>query len=263
LKSTSVPEHLQIGDERVHLGDFGRVAVEVAHVGLGIAREEIAHAGRIGARLRLDVDARLGDLIVAIGHADRAVGGEVGGDRCVIQFGRGEERVAGHHRLRHDSAWIDQVRDVPFVGIFAADAREVRPGALRAPLKRMVVHALGGERIMAVAFDLVAQGADHLRMAQIAALAHVDVAAGKLERRVGPHAVDLLDRALEVEQRRNLEDSTDRDHQQNADDQQDRVVLENAVAGHQRHGVPHSAGWSAMRGSASARSPCRTVIHRL
>ena len=47
---------------------------------------------------------------------------------------------------------------------------------------------------MAVALDLVAQRADHLAVAEIAALADVDVAAGKLERRVGPHALHLLDR---------------------------------------------------------------------
>ena len=59
----------------------------------------------------------------------------------------------------------------------------------------MVVHALGGEAVVAVALDLVAQRADHLAVADVAALADVDVAAGQLERRVGPHALHLLDRA--------------------------------------------------------------------
>ena len=81
-----------------------------------------------------------------------------------------------------------QMVAVPFVGIFAADAREIRAGALRAPLERVVVHAFGGQRIMAVALDLVAQRADHLRVAEIAAFAHVNIASGELERRVGPHA---------------------------------------------------------------------------
>src|SRR5205085_964023 len=87
-----------------------------------------------------------------------------------------------------------------------------------------------------VALDLVAQGTDHLRMAEIAALADIDVAAGELERRVGPDAVDHLDRALEVEQRRDLDETADRDHQQNADDQDDRVLFENLVACPERHG---------------------------
>ena len=51
---------------------------------------------------------------------------------------------------------------VPFVGVLRADAGEIRAGALRAPLERPVVHALGRERIVAVALDLVAQRPDHL-----------------------------------------------------------------------------------------------------
>ena len=54
------------------------------------------------------------------------------------------------------------MRDMPFVGIFAADAREIGTGALGTPLERMVVHALGRERVMAVAFDFIAQRPDHL-----------------------------------------------------------------------------------------------------
>ena len=103
-----------------------------------------------------------------------------------------------------------EMGDMPLVGIFAADAGEIRAGALRAPLERMVVHALRRERVMPVALDLVAQRPDHLRMAEIAALADVDVAPGELERRVGPHALDLLDRALQIEQRRDLDDAADR-----------------------------------------------------
>ena len=83
---------------------------------------------------------------------------------------------------------------------------------------------------MAVALDLVAQRADHLRVAEIAALAHVDVASGELERRVGPHAVDLFDRVLQVEQRHDLDEAADRDHDQDADDEDDRVLLEDGVS---------------------------------
>ena len=49
-------------------------------------------------------------------------------------------------------------------------------------LEGMVVHALGRERVMAVALDLVAQRPDHLRVTIVAALAHIDVAAGEFER---------------------------------------------------------------------------------
>ena len=208
----------------------------------------------LGGRLRLEVGACAGDLLVRIGHADRAVGREMRGDRAVVEVGRGEEAVTGHHRLRHDRARVDQMRDVPFVRIFAADAGEVRPGALRSPLERMVVHALGGERVVAVALDLVAQRADHLRVAGVAALADVDVAAGELERRVGPHAPGLLDGAVEIEQRGDLDQAADRDDDQHADHQQDRVLLERLLQRHDRapHSAGASAGWRALAGTSPA-----------
>src|SRR5215213_4759735 len=115
---------------------------------------------------------------------------------------------------------------MPLVGVFAADAREIRAGSLRSPLERPVVHALGRERVVTVTLDFVTQRADHLRVAVVAALAHIDVAASELERRIGPHAVYLLDRALEVEQRRDLDEAADRDYDQNADDENNGVLLE-------------------------------------
>ena len=102
-------------------------------------------------------------------------------------------------------ARVPEVVAVPLVGVLAADPGEVRTGALRSPLEGVVVHALGGEREVPVALDLVAHRADHLAVAEVAALADVDVAARELERRVGPHALDILDRALEVEERHDLD----------------------------------------------------------
>ena len=58
----------------------------------------------------------------------------------------------------------------------------------------MVVHALGGQAVMAIPLDLVAKRTDHLLMAGVAALADVDVAAHQLERGIGPHALHTLDR---------------------------------------------------------------------
>ena len=118
---------------------------------------------------------------------------------------------------------------VPIVGIFAADPRQIGAVALRAPLERMIVLALGGERIMPVALDLVAQRPDHLRVAQIAALADIDIAAGELERRIGPHAVRRLDRAFQIEQRHDFDEAADRDDDQDADQQQDRVAFQDPV----------------------------------
>ena len=149
-----------------------------------------------------------------------------------------QPRIVRHDRARHHRARILQMVAVPVVGILAADAGEIGTGALAAPLERLVVHALGRERIMAVALDLVAQRADHLRMAEVAAFAHIDVAAGELERRIGPHAVDLLDRVLQVEQRHDLDEAADRDHDQDADHKDDRVLLEDCVSLPERHGRP-------------------------
>jgi hypothetical protein len=82
---------------------------------------------------------------------------------------------------------------------------------------------------VAVALGFVAQRPDHLRVAVVAALAHVDVAAGQFQRRIGPHARHRLDRALGLEdQRHDLDEAADgHDHQRSADGQQDRVLLEN------------------------------------
>ncbi len=79
---------------------------------------------------------------------------------------------------------------------------------------------------MAVALDLVAQRADHLAMADIATLADIDVAAGELQRRVGTHAVNLLDRAVHPKEWRNLHRAADSDDDEDADQQEDRIFFE-------------------------------------
>ena len=81
-----------------------------------------------------------------------------------------------------------EMRAMPFVAVAAADARQVRTGALGAELERMVVDALAGQRIVAVTLGLGAQRPDHLRVAVVATLADVDVAAFERQRRVGLHA---------------------------------------------------------------------------
>src|SRR3954447_17017586 len=97
-------------------------------------------------------------------------------------------------------------------------------------------------------------------MAVIAALAHVDVAAGKLEGCVRSHAVNLLDRALQVKQRRDLDEPAERDHDQHADQQDDRVLLEDRMLLPERH-LYHSAGTS-LGASAGSDSPAFTVCQR-
>src|SRR5215472_13087549 len=99
----------------------------------------------------------------------------------------------------------------------------------------MVVHAFRRQRIMPVALDFVAQRPDHLRVTEITSFAYVDRAPCQLERRIGPHAIDLLDRALEIEERCDLDDAADGDYEQNADDQKDRILFENLVPSPERH----------------------------
>ena len=123
---------------------------------------------------------------------------------------------------------------LPLIRVLAADAREIRTRALRAPLERVIVHALGRKTVVAVALDLVAQCADHLAVTAVTAFAHVDVPAGLLERRVGPHALHLLDRAVDPEQRRDLHQAADRDDHQDADQQDQRILLKDFVF----HGRP-------------------------
>src|SRR4051812_30159291 len=100
-------------------------------------------------------------------------------------------------------------------------------------------------------------------MAEVASLADVDVAAGQFERRVGANAVDHLDGALEVEQRRDLDQTADGDHHQDSRDQDDRVLFEDLVPVPEGHGRTYSAGWSSRAACASSASPALTVIQRL
>ena len=47
---------------------------------------------------------------------------------------------------------------MPVVGVAAADARQIRPGALGAELERMVVDRFAGQRVVAVALGLERNG---------------------------------------------------------------------------------------------------------
>ena len=141
----------------------------------------------------------------------------------------GQEGIGRHDRFRHHALRVLQMLDMPGVRIAVADARQVRPGALRPPLERVVVHAFGGEAVMAIAFDLVAERPDHLAVAVVAALAHVDVAARQLERGVGAHPLHLLDGRIDPEQRRDLDDAADGDGDQREQAEQRDVALQRAV----------------------------------
>src|SRR5579872_2581970 len=128
----------------------------------------------------------------------------------------------------------------------------------------MVVHAFRSQRIVPIAFDLVTQRADHLGMAKVAPFPDIDVAAGQLQRRVRPHAVDHFDRAFEVEQRCDLDQAANGDDSQDSHNQDDRVRFEDLVSTIEGHGEPYSAGWSSPVASVvSLVSGALTVIQRL
>nr|AZF98843.1 hypothetical protein [Mesorhizobium ciceri] len=96
---------------------------------------------------------------------------------------------------------------------------------------------------MAIALNFVAERPDHLAMTEVAALAHIDVAPDKFERRIGAHAFHLLDRIVEIEERRDLDDAADRHHEQRANEKKRGVLLDDCVFVHQAHYLaPDRAG---------------------
>jgi hypothetical protein len=90
---------------------------------------------------------------------------------------------------------------------------------------------------VAVAQRLGAQGADHLRVAVVATLADVDVAAGELHRVERLQAGNRLRRRALEEQRHDLDDPADRDDQQDQHDHQEIVGLDPLVAGGRARGA--------------------------
>ncbi len=98
-------------------------------------------------------------------------------------------------------ARVHQMQALPVIGILATNARQIRAGALGAPLKGAVIDRFVGGGIMAVALGFEAQCADHLRVTQVAAFAHIDVAPGQAQRRVGLDVQGLDLQRMDVERR--------------------------------------------------------------
>jgi hypothetical protein len=88
-----------------------------------------------------------------------------------------EEGKSRHVGLRHDVARIDQVGTLPLVGVTATDAMQVRTGTLGTPLERVVINELAGHRIVPVTLGFSTERTNHLRMAEEAAFADIDVTA--------------------------------------------------------------------------------------
>ena len=141
----------------------------------------------IGSGLAISVGLRVGDHFVRVGHPDRAKSLEVQPEVIAPQRRSQEPSISRHDRFPHDVAGIVQVGDMPFVGILAADPRQIRSGSLGAPKHGVVVFGFDRKRVGAVTLDLIAQSADHLRVTGVAAFADVDVASREFERRIDAH----------------------------------------------------------------------------
>ncbi|MNW07427.1 hypothetical protein D3C71_2040310 [compost metagenome] len=74
-------------------------------------------------------------------------------------------------------------------------------------------------------------------MTDVAAFANVDVAAREFQRRIGPHAFDLLDGVFEIEQRRDFNDAADRNDEERANEQQCCVAFQQGVFVENGHGL--------------------------
>ena len=85
-----------------------------------------------------------------------------------------QRAVRRHHRLRHDGARREQMRELPVIGAGPSGAREIRADAPRAPQMRVVEACLPGQRRRAERVMSAAQIAHLLRVAVGAALAAVD-----------------------------------------------------------------------------------------
>lgn len=156
---------------------------------------------RVELGLALQLGRGLLDLGVGVGIAQLLQRAHAPGGDLAVHFVLRQPREAGHVGFRHHVARVDQVHALPVVGVAAADAGQVRASALAAPLERPVVDRLAYQRVVAVALGLEAQRAHHLRVAVVAALADVDVAAGQLKRRVGLDPFQRLDGLGLVHQR--------------------------------------------------------------
>src|SRR5262249_32560776 len=112
-----------------------------------------------------------------------------------------------------------------------ADARQVGAGALRAPLERVVPDRVGELRALAVTLRLEEERPDHLRVAEVAALAEVDVAPLELERLVRPRRGDALLGMVHDQRRDDLGGAADEDREDRQHDEEERPTLEDAVPG--------------------------------
>ena len=252
---------MQIGDQRIRLGNSG-LPVEIAHLRLGIARQETLGIA-IGINLHHKVSLGVLDHLVTIGHAHQTMCLEQILDMRRLDHPVFEKAIFRHHRLWHNRLRVAQVIDMPVIRIAPADTGQIRPRPLGPPLERVVIFRFRRQRIVPIALDLIAHRADHLSMADVTALADVDIAARQLQRRVGAHALYILDGVFKPEQRGDLHDPPNRDDKEGKDRQKRDVLFQDCVFVQNCHlsGPPYSAGTALFTGATAGERV--TVIQRL
>ncbi|MNT54576.1 hypothetical protein D3C72_1917500 [compost metagenome] len=93
----------------------------------------------------------------------------------------------------------------------------------------MVIHRLAGRREMAIALGLGLQRAHLLRVAADAAFADIDIPAHQPQRRIRSDARIRLGGGVLEEQRHDLDQTRNADHEDRADDQPADVLLQRFV----------------------------------
>jgi hypothetical protein len=192
---------------------------------VAVVRHPIADAKNsvVGYELRFGGAVDLG---VGVRRAQRAQRAQLGRHHRRVERLAFQPRIGRHVRLGHQISRVVQMHALPLVAVLAAHPVQVGAGALAAPLERAVVDKLAGGRIRPVAQRLGQQRAHHLRVTVVAALAHVDVAPGELQCGVGLEPRHRLGRAPLEEQRHDLNQTADRDHEHDQHDHQQIVGLD-------------------------------------
>ena len=128
---------------------------------------------------------------------------------------------------------------LPVVGILASDSRQIGARPLGSPLEGTVVHRFRCNRKMAVALRLRAQRPNHLRVAQVAAFAHVDVLAGEAQWVVRLDARWRFKGMRLDEQRHDFRKAAERNRNEYQDAEKGCVLLDCFVVPvAARHGLP-------------------------
>jgi len=112
------------------------------------------------------------------------------------------------------------VSTLPLIGVTTADAMQVRTGTLGTPLERVIVNILASHGVVTITLSLGAERTNHLRMAQEAAFADVDVAPDQTNWVVGLYTFNRRRSRLLEEQRNDFEQTAPNHGKQRQHNQQ-------------------------------------------